>query len=126
MHGLFIYNGTAFTILKTIGGGDPANLRKFSARFAAPMRPGDVLETQMWRLGVFDGEFEETRVMTLVKGKAVLSHGGGVGQASWEGKSDMIRKWVHSGTAAKLTCPSICPPAHQSVLKSNSFRLVRL
>ena len=75
MHGLFTYNCAAFGILKQIGGGNPANLREFSARFAAPVRAGDVLETQIWKLGVFEGEFEEVRFVTLVKGKAVLSHG---------------------------------------------------
>lgn len=75
MHGLFTYNCAAFAVLKTIGGSNPANLREFSARFAAPVRPGDVLETQVWRLGEFEGEFEEVRFVTLVKGKAVLSHG---------------------------------------------------
>lgn len=75
MHGLFTYNCAAFAILKTIGSSNPANLREFSARFAAPVRPGDVLETQIWRLDEFEGEFEEVRFVTLVKGKAVLSHG---------------------------------------------------
>jgi peroxisomal enoyl-CoA hydratase 2 len=75
MHGLFTYNCAAFAVLKTLGGSNPANLREFSARFAAPVRAGDVLETQMWRIGEFDGEFEEVRFVTLVKGKAVLSHG---------------------------------------------------
>lgn len=55
MQGLFIYNSAAFAILKQIGGGNPANLSEFSARFAAPVRPGDVLETQIWKLGDFEG-----------------------------------------------------------------------
>lgn len=75
MHGLLTYNCAAFAILKTLGRGNPANLREFSARFAAPVKAGDFLETQMWRLGMFEGEFEEVRFVTLVKGKAVLSHG---------------------------------------------------
>ena len=75
MHGLFTYNCAAHAILKTIGGGNPANLREVSARFASPVKAGDVLETQMWKLGEFEGEFEEVRFVTLVNGKAVLSHG---------------------------------------------------
>lgn len=75
MHGLFTYNCAAFGVLKQIGGGNPANLREFSARFAAPVRAGDLLETQIWKLGVFEGEFEEVRFVTLVNGKVVLSHG---------------------------------------------------
>ncbi len=75
MHGLFTYNCAAYAILKEIGGHNPANLKEFSARFAAPVRAGDVLVTQIWKLGEFEGEFEEIRFVTLVKGKAVLSHG---------------------------------------------------
>lgn len=74
MHGLFTYKCAASALLKQVGGSDPANLREVSARFAAPVRPGDVLESQIWRLGEFDGEYEEIRFVTLVKGKAVLSH----------------------------------------------------
>jgi peroxisomal enoyl-CoA hydratase 2 len=75
MHGLFTYNCAAHAILKTIGNSNPANLREFSARFAAPVRPGDELITQIWKLGQFEGAFEEIRFVTLVNGKAVLAHG---------------------------------------------------
>lgn len=75
MHGLFTYNCAAHAILKTVGGSNPKNLREFSARFAAPVRPGDELITQVWKLGEFEGPFEEIRFVTLVNGKAVLAHG---------------------------------------------------
>src|SRR6201996_6401436 len=75
MHGLFTYNCAAHAILKTIGASNPANLREITARFAAPVRPGDELITQIWKLGQFEGAFEEIRFVTLVNGKAVLAHG---------------------------------------------------
>jgi len=75
MHGLFTYNCAAHAILKAIGGSNPANLREISARFAAPVRPGDQLVTEIWRLGEFEGQYEEVRFVTWVKGKAVLSNG---------------------------------------------------
>lgn len=75
LHGLFTYNCAAHAVLKTIGNSNPANLREFSARFASPVRPGDELVTQIWKLGQFEGQFEEVRFVTLVNGKAVLTHG---------------------------------------------------
>lgn len=75
LHGLYTYNVVALGLLRTVGSSDPANLREFSARFAAPVRPGDVLDTEIWTLGVFDGEFEEVRFTTKVNGKVVLSNG---------------------------------------------------
>jgi acyl dehydratase len=75
MHGLFTYNCAAHAVLKTVGNSNPANLREFSARFAAPVRPGDELVTQVWKLGQFEGPYEEIRFTTLVNGKAVLTHG---------------------------------------------------
>ncbi|KIW68177.1 hypothetical protein PV04_04138 [Phialophora macrospora] len=75
MHGLFTYNCAAHAVLKTVGNSNPANLREFSARFAAPVRPGDELVTQVWKLGQFEGPYEEIRFVTLVNGKAVLTHG---------------------------------------------------
>lgn len=77
MHGLFSWNSTAHGILYTLGGGDPANLKEFQARFAAPVKPGDKLVTQMWRMGNKDKDgFEEVRFITSVEGgKQVLSNG---------------------------------------------------
>jgi peroxisomal enoyl-CoA hydratase 2 len=75
MHGLFTYNHAAHAVLKEIGGSNPANLREFGARFSAPVRLGDILVTKIWKLGVFQGEFEEVRFITLVNGKAVLTNG---------------------------------------------------
>lgn len=78
LHGLYSWNSTAFGLLKLLGGSEPGNLREFSARFASPVKPGDCLVTQIWRLGGGkDGEgFEEVRFVTSVKGgKVCLSNG---------------------------------------------------
>lgn len=77
MHGLFSWNSTAHGILYTLGGSDPANLKEFQARFASPVKPGDKLVTQMWRMGNKDKDgFEEVRFVTVVEGgKQVLSNG---------------------------------------------------
>ena len=87
MHGLFTYNCAAHAVLKTVGASKPANLREFSARFAAPVRPGDQLVTQIWRLGELEGDFEEVRFVTLINGKAVLTNGRALVKPSTTGQS---------------------------------------
>ena len=77
MHGLFSWNSAAHALLQTLGGSDPANLREFQARFAAPVKPGDTLKTLAWRTGDKDSEgWEEMRFVTQTQdGKVVLSNG---------------------------------------------------
>ncbi|CAF9909652.1 MAG: hypothetical protein HETSPECPRED_009487 [Heterodermia speciosa] len=77
MHGLFSWNAACHGLLLTLGNSDPANIREYQARFAAPVRPGDKLVTEAWRTGKFsDGGWEEIRFVTRVEdGKVVLSNG---------------------------------------------------
>ncbi|KAE9965423.1 hypothetical protein BLS_007665 [Venturia inaequalis] len=78
IHGLFSWNSTANAILHSLGGSDPQNFREFQARFASPVKPGDKLVTEMWRMGGGkDGSgFEEVRFTTKVEGgKVCLSNG---------------------------------------------------
>jgi len=77
MHGLFSWNSTAHGILKTISGSDPSNMKEFQARFASPVKPGDKLVTDIWRMGNKDSEgWEEVRFVTKVEGgKICLSNG---------------------------------------------------
>lgn len=77
MHGLYSWNTTAHALLKLLGGSDPANMREFAARFASPVKPGDALETKIWRTGEVDGEgWEDIRFVTSVQGgKVCLSNG---------------------------------------------------
>jgi peroxisomal enoyl-CoA hydratase 2 len=77
MHGLFSWNSTAHGLLKELGGSDPANMKEFQARFASPVKPGDKLVTQIWRMGNADSQgWEEVRFVTSVEGgKVCLSNG---------------------------------------------------
>ena len=85
MHGLFSWNAAAHALLRELGGSDPANIREFQARFASPVRPGDKLVTEMWKMekgnsdvaGVeWDEGWEEIRFVTKIEGgKVVLSNG---------------------------------------------------
>ena len=77
MHGLYSWNSACHGLLKLLGGSDPANIKEFAARFASPVKAGDILVTQIWRMGDQDSEgFEEIRFVTSVKGgKVCLSNG---------------------------------------------------
>ncbi|KAJ9621333.1 hypothetical protein H2203_007385 [Taxawa tesnikishii (nom. ined.)] len=77
MHGLYSWNTTAHALLTLLGGSDPANIKEFAARFASPVKPGDALMTQIWRVGNADRDgFEDIRFVTSVKGgKVCLSNG---------------------------------------------------
>jgi peroxisomal enoyl-CoA hydratase 2 len=76
MHGLFSWNAACHGLLQVLGKSDPANIKAFQARFAAPVKPGDKLVTEAWRTGDFDNGWEEVRFQTSVDGgKVVLSNG---------------------------------------------------
>lgn len=76
IHGLFSWNWAAHGLLKHLGGGDPANLKEYQARFASPVRPGDKLVASAWRTGQKQGEWEEVRFEVKVEGgKVCLSNG---------------------------------------------------
>jgi peroxisomal enoyl-CoA hydratase 2 len=77
MHGLFSWNSTAHGLLKEMGGSNPANIKEFQARFASPVKPGDKLVTDIWRMGNPDKDgWEEVRFVTKVEGgKVCLSNG---------------------------------------------------
>jgi len=55
LHGLCTYGFAGRAILRGACGGDPARLRAFSARFSAPVLPGDVLTTEGWKIA--EGRF---------------------------------------------------------------------
>lgn len=75
MHGLFSWNSAAHALLQSLGNSDPANMKEFQARFAAPVKPGDKLVTEMWRTGDVKDGWEEVRFVTKANGKVVLSNG---------------------------------------------------
>ena len=76
MHGLFSWNAACHGLLQTLAGSDPANIKEFQARFAAPVKPGDKLVTEAWRIGKFESGWNEVRFVTRVEGgMVVLSNG---------------------------------------------------
>jgi len=77
IHGLFSWNSAAHIVLQQFGGSNPANIKSFQARFASPVKPGDKLFVDMWRMGKTDADgFEEIRFIVRVDGgKVCLSNG---------------------------------------------------
>lgn len=77
IHGLFSWNTAAHAVLQAFGSSNPANLKEFQARFAAPVKPADRLITEMWKTGETDRNgCEEIRFIVRVEGgKTVLTNG---------------------------------------------------
>ena len=76
MHGLFSWNTTCHGLLEILGDSDPANIKEFQARFAAPVKPGDKLVTEIWKTGESKEGWEEIRFTPKIEGgKVVLSNG---------------------------------------------------
>lgn len=75
MHGLCSWNIAAHALLKELGKSDPANMKEFQARFAAPVRPRDSLTTRIWKTGDIKDGWEEARFTVQVDSKVVLSNG---------------------------------------------------
>ncbi len=48
LHGLCTYGFVGRSVLKSLCGNDPANLKHFEARFADVVYPGDTITTKMW------------------------------------------------------------------------------
>ncbi|KAJ4109662.1 hypothetical protein NW768_012098 [Fusarium equiseti] len=90
IHGLFSWNSTAHALLKKLGGGDPANIKEYQARFASPVRPGDKLITHAWVVGKEKDGWSEVRFVTQVEGgKVVLSNGLAFMKVTGQGKSKL-------------------------------------
>ncbi|KAB5581002.1 peroxisomal multifunctional enzyme [Coniochaeta sp. 2T2.1] len=90
VHGLYSFNSTAHLLLKNLGGGDPANMKEYQARFASPVIPGDKLVTSVWRTGEVKDGWEEIRFVTQVEGKKVcLSNGRALMKVVGEAKSKL-------------------------------------
>jgi acyl dehydratase len=49
LHGLCTYGFVGRALLHAVAGGEPGRFKKMSARFSAPVPPGDTLVTSIWR-----------------------------------------------------------------------------
>ena len=69
LHGLCTYGFTGRALLHTLCGSDPAGFGEMSARFAAPVLPGQDLTVRIWDDGA------DCRFRTEAGGKVVLDRG---------------------------------------------------
>jgi len=89
LHGLSTFGFAARALISTAGGGDAKTLKLFGAKFTAPVKPGDALETQAWEVGPGPNGTTEITFITknLTTGKVVL--GGGIAYIKKSTKSKL-------------------------------------
>lgn len=75
IHGLFTWSSACYGVLRECCGSDPAKLKEIEARFASPVRPGETLITEIWRVGVKNGDEEVIFRTVNQDGVVVLSNG---------------------------------------------------
>ena len=74
LHGLASYGLVAHALLRQCAGRDPARLKAFDIRFAAPVYPGETLQTEIWRVAGSHTQFQ-LRAKVVERDTVVLSHG---------------------------------------------------
>ena len=75
LHGLCTYGSACRAILKSMCDYKAESIRGFEARFTAPVFPGEMIRTEMWRDGneiSFRSHIPERDVVALNNGKATL------------------------------------------------------
>ena len=72
LHGLCTFGIACHAILRAFAADDPGSLRSMSARFSAPVFPGETVEVQMWRSGAFRARAVERDVLVLRNGLATF------------------------------------------------------
>ena len=76
LHGLCTWGHACHAVLRACCAYDPAKLRGFAARFTAPVYPGEILRTEIWREGgraQFRTFVAERELMVLDRGLAELA-----------------------------------------------------
>jgi acyl dehydratase len=71
LHGLCTYGVAGHAILKTLCDYDETRLVSLDARFSAPVYPGEVIRTEMWR----EGDRVHFRALVPARGSVVLNNG---------------------------------------------------
>ena len=76
LHGLATLGVAGHALLKTLCGYDPARLIALSARFSAPVYPGETIRTEIWRDGglvSFRARVKERDVVAINNGRAEIN-----------------------------------------------------
>ena len=72
LHGLCTFGIACHALLRAFASDDPEALRGMSARFSAPVFPGENVEVEMWRNGAFRARAVERDVFVLCNGLATF------------------------------------------------------
>ena len=72
LHGLCTFGIACHAVLRALAGDDPQSLRSMSARFSAPVFPGETVEVEMWRNGAFRVRATDRDVFVLRNGLATF------------------------------------------------------
>ena len=72
LHGLCTFGIACHAILRAFATDDPGSLRSMSARFSAPVFPGETVEVEMWRYGAFRARVLERDIYVLRNGLATF------------------------------------------------------
>ncbi|HEY2224233.1 MaoC/PaaZ C-terminal domain-containing protein [Actinomycetospora sp.] len=75
LHGLATYGFATRALVRELADGDPDRLRTISCRFAAPVLPGDLLATRVWRTGTGSALFRTEAVTDGAEPRTVLDDG---------------------------------------------------
>jgi peroxisomal enoyl-CoA hydratase 2 len=77
LHGVYAYNRVAHQLLRELGQSQPENIKEFEAKFSGPVKPGDRIHVDLWRLGVDSNGWEEILWTAKVEesGKFCMSDG---------------------------------------------------
>lgn len=74
LHGLCTYGVAGRALIRTVGAGAPSRLRRFDARFSAPVFPGETIVTDIWNEGngkaAFRSRVQERDLVVLSNGYA--------------------------------------------------------
>lgn len=76
LHGLCTFGVAGRAILRSCCGNDPNRLKSMQTRFSAPVFPGEVIRTELWRAGdtvSFRARVLDRDVVVLNNGRAVVA-----------------------------------------------------
>jgi acyl dehydratase len=75
LHGMCTYGIAGRALLHGVAGGEPGRVQAMSARFSAPVTPGDTLRTSIWREGddVLFTTQTQTGTVVLTQGRAIIA-----------------------------------------------------
>ena len=72
LHGAALFGIAAYAVVQQLCGSNPALLRKLSARFSAPVYPGETIRTEIWDTGegsaVFRAKVVERDLVAVDRG----------------------------------------------------------